>query len=94
MMRNNAAKVKTIQLYTLEEAREIIHIEQQEMKERRSIERRFFIKQRLSGLCLMALGFVPLVLFGNGTLLLFTIPIGGFLTLTKSKPMDFKEKFM
>lgn len=94
MMWNNTAEVETIQLYTLEEAREIIHTEQQEMKERRNIERRFFIKQRLSGLCLMALGFMPLVLFGNGTLLLFTIPVGGYLTFAKSKPMDFKEKFM
>ena len=84
----------TIQLYTLEEAREIINTEQQEKDERRNIDRRFFIKQKLSGLCLMAMGFVPLVLFGNGTLLLFTVPVGGFLTLTKSKPMDFKEKFM
>lgn len=84
----------TIQLYTLEEAREIINTEQQEKDERRNIDRRFFIKQKLSGLCLMAMGFVPLVLFGNGTLLLFTVPVGGFLTLTKSKAMDFKEKFM
>lgn len=84
----------TIQLYTLEEARKIINVEQQEKEERRNIDRRFFIKQKLSGLCLMAMGFVPLVLFGNGTLLLFTVPVGGFLMLTRSKAMDFKEKFM
>ena len=83
-----------IQLYTLEEAKEIINTEYQEMEERRNIERRFFIKQKLSGLGLMALGFIPLALFGNGTLLLFTIPVGGFLIFAKNKVMDFKEKFM
>lgn len=93
-MRSNTAEVETIQLYTLEEAREILETAQQEEEERRNIERRFFIKQRLSGLYLMVLGFMPLILFGDKTLLLFTIPVGGFLTLTKSKPMDFKEKFM
>ena len=84
----------TIQLYTLEEARKIINVEQQEKEERRNINRRFFIKQKFSGLGLMALGFIPLALFENGTLLLFTIPVGGFLIFAKSKVMDFKEKFM
>lgn len=93
-MRGNTAEVETIQLYTLEEARKIINVEQQEKEERRNINRRFFIKQRLSGLCLMVLGFIPGILIGNYAMAVFFLPTGLYFFLSKKKWLDFKEKFM
>lgn len=84
----------TIQLYTLEEARKIINVEQQEKEERRNINRRFFIKQKLSGLGLIVLSLIPASLYGEGGIALFAIPFGLYFILTKKKIMDFKEKFM
>lgn len=84
----------TIQLYTLEEARKIINVEQQEKEERRNINRCFFIKQKLSGLGLIVLSLIPASLYGEGSIALFAIPFGLYFILTKKKIMDFKEKFM
>ena len=83
--------------YTLEQAREIIAeenrqkaIRRAERKARRKAERIYYIKQKLSGLTMAAIGiFTPFLLDGDATISLIALPLGLFLMFTKEKVMMF-----
>ena len=83
--------------YTLEQAREIIAeenrqkaIRRAERKARRKAERIYYVKQKLSGLTLAAIGiFTPFLLDGDATISLIALPLGLFLMFTKEKVMMF-----
>lgn len=83
--------------YTLEQAREIIAeenrqkaIRRAERKARRKAERIYYIKQKLSGLTMAAIGiFIPFLLDGDATFSLIALPLGLYLLFTKEKVMMF-----
>ena len=83
--------------YTLDQAREIIAeenrqkaIRRAERKARRKAERIYYIKQKLSGLTMAAIGiFTPFLLDGDATFSLIALPLGLFLMFTKEKVMMF-----
>lgn len=83
--------------YTLEQAREIIReenrqkaIKRAERKARRKAEKIYYIKQKLSGLTMAAIGiFTPFFLDGDATISLIALPLGLFLMFTKEKVMMF-----
>ena len=83
--------------YTLDQAREIIAeenrqkaIRRAERKARRKAERIYYIKQKLSGLTIAAIGiFTPFLLDGDATFSLIALPLGLFLVFTKEKVMMF-----
>lgn len=53
-------------------------------------ERRYFIKQKLSGLTVAAIGIItPILLDGNVTFSLIALPLGIWLLFTKEKVMMF-----
>lgn len=55
---------------------------------RQRTERLYYIKQRLSGAIMTAMGIVmPLMLDGDATFSLFVLPLGIFLLLTREKVM-------
>ncbi len=57
---------------------------------RQRTERLYYIKQRLSGAIMTAMGIVmPLMLDGDATFSLFVLPLGIFLLLTREKVMVF-----
>ena len=62
------------------------------MKKKR-IERLYYIKQRISGFVLLAIGVAaPFVLDGDGTASLLMVPLGSYLLFTKEKIMEFEGK--
>lgn len=70
----------TIRLYTLDEAEEII-----------SRRRFYFMKQKLCGILMMAIGIIcPIVFNGDATFSLIVVPIGIGLLVTKQQVMNFK----
>lgn len=78
--------------YTLDQAREIIRQEnlQKALKKQRIRERKkavllYYIKQKLMGICSIAIGIVPIILEKDGTVASITIPFGLFLIFTKKK---------
>ena len=83
--------------YTLEQAREIIReenrqkaIRRAERKARRKAERIYYIKQKLAGLTLAAIGIlIPFVCDGDATASILILPLGLFLMFTKEKVMMF-----
>ena len=83
--------------YTLDQAREIIAeenrqkaIRRAERKARRKAERIYYIKQKLSGLTMAAIGIItPFLLDGDATFSLIALPLGLFLLFTKEKVMMF-----
>lgn len=59
-------------------------------KARRKAERIYYIKQKLSGLIMAAIGiFTPFLLDGDATFSLIALPLGLFLVFTKEKVMMF-----
>lgn len=57
---------------------------------RQRTERIYYLKQRLSGAIMAAIGIImPFVLDGDATFSLFALPLGIFLLLTKEKVMTF-----
>ena len=93
----NTNIVATYDYYTLEQAREIIKeenrqkaIRRAERKARRKAERIYYIKQKLAGLTLAAIGIlIPFVCDGDATASLLVLPMGLYLLSTKEKVMDF-----
>ena len=85
--------------YTLEQAREIIAeenrqkaIRRAERKARRKAEKIYYIKQKLSGLTMAAIGIlIPFVCNGDATASLLVLPMGLYLLFTKEKVMDFRR---
>lgn len=57
---------------------------------RQRTEHLYYMKQRLSGVIMAAIGIVtPFLLDGDATISLFALPMGIFLLLTKEKVMIF-----
>lgn len=96
-MMQNTNIVATYDYYTLDQARQIIAeedrqkaIRQAKQKARRKAQAVYYIKQRLSGLVMAAIGIViPILAEGDATFSLFALPLGIFLLLTKEKVMTF-----
>ena len=84
-------------LYTLEEAKQIIKeenrqkaVKRAERKARKRAEAIYYIKQKLSGLTMAAIGIItPILLDGDVTFSLFALPVGIWLLFTKEKVMMF-----
>lgn len=84
-------------LYTLEEAKEIIEEENKQKairmakrKARKRAETIYYMKQKLSGLTMVAIGIItPILLGGDATFSLVALPLGIWLIFTKEKVMMF-----
>ena len=93
----NTNIIATYDYYTLEQARQIISeenrqkaIRKAEQKARKKAETIYYIKQKLSGLTLAAVGIIaPILLDGDATFSLIALPLGIWLLFTKEKVMMF-----
>ena len=93
----NTNIVATYDYYTLDQARQIIAeenrqkaIRRAERKARKKAERIYYIKQKLSGLTIAAIGIItPILLGGDATFSLIALPLGIWLLFTKEKVMMF-----
>lgn len=80
--------IKTV--YTYEEWLEEYNHRETKRRIRQRTERLYYMKQRLSGAIMAAIGIVtPFVCNGDETVSLFALPLGIFLLLTKEKVMTF-----
>lgn len=93
----NTNIVATYDYYTLDQARQIITeenklkaIRRAERKARKKAETIYYIKQKLSGLTIAAIGIITPILFGgDATFSLIALPLGIWLVFTKEKVMMF-----
>ena len=93
----NTNIVATYDYYTLDQARQIIAEENKqkairsaERKARKRVEAIYYIKQKLSGVVLAAIGIItPILLDGDATFSLIALPVGIYLLFTKEKVMKF-----
>ena len=93
----NTNIIVTYDYYTLDQARHIIAeenkqkaIRKAERKARKRAEAIYYIKQKLSGLTMAAVGIItPILLDGDATFSLIALPVGIWLLLTKEKVMMF-----
>ena len=93
----NTNIVATYDYYTLDQARQIIAeenkqkaIRRAERKARKRAETIYYIKQKLSGLTIAAIGIItPIICDGDATFSLIALPLGIYLLLTKEKVMTF-----
>ena len=86
---NTAVKLntETIETSMTYSERERIHTQN---ARKRKAERTYYIKQKISGLTLSAIGIiVPIICDGDATFSLITLPMGIWLLLTKEKVMMF-----
>ena len=91
----NTNIVTTYDYYTLDQARQIIAEENRqkairgaERKTRKRAETIYYIKQKLSGLTMAAVGIItPILLDGDATFSLIALPLGIWLLFTKEKAM-------
>ena len=82
-------------LYTLEEAKKIIEEENKQKairKAKQKVQKRaetiYYMKQKLSGLTIAAIGIIiPFINDGDVTFSLFALPLGIWLLFTKEKVM-------
>lgn len=96
----NTNIVASYDYYTLEQAREIIReenrqkaIRREERKARRKAERIYYVKQKLSGLTLAAIGIlIPFICDGDATASVLLVPLGLYILFTREKVMDFRGK--
>lgn len=80
--------IKTV--YTYEEWLKEYNHRETKRRIRQRTERLYYMKQRLSGAIMAAIGIVtPFVCDGDVTVSLFALPLGIFLLLTKEKVMTF-----
>ena len=93
----NTNVVKTYDYYTLDQARQIIAeenkqkaIRKAERKARKRAEAIYYIKQKLSGLTMIAIGIItPIICDGDATFSLIALPLGIWFLFTKEKVMIF-----
>ena len=93
----NTNIVETYDYYTLDQARQIMAeenrqkaIRRTERKARKKAEKIYYIKQKISGLTMTAVGIItPILLDGDCTFSLFALPVGIWLLFTKEKVMMF-----
>lgn len=77
-------------VYTYEEWLKEYNRRETKRRIKQKAERLYYIKQRLSGLIMAAIGIaMPFVLDGDATVSLVTLPLGIFLMMTKEKVMTF-----
>ena len=93
----NTNIVATYDYYTLDQARKIIAeenkqkvIKRAERKARKRAKTIYYIKQKLSGLTMVAMGIItPIICSGDATFSLIALPLGIYLLFTKEKVMMF-----
>ena len=93
----NTNIVATYDYYTLDQARQIIAeenkqkaIRREERKARKKAETIYYIKQKLSGMIIAAIGIItPIICDGDATFSLIALPLGIWLLFTKEKVMMF-----
>ena len=93
----NTNIVATYDYYTLDQARKIIAeenkqkvIKRAERKVRKRAKTIYYIKQKLSGLTMVAMGIItPIICNGDATFSLIALPLGIYLLFTKEKVMMF-----
>ena len=86
---NTAIKLNTETIETVMTYSEWEKIYTQEELKRKA-EREYYIRQKLSGLVMAAVGIViPILLDGDATFSLFALPVGIWLLFTKEKVMMF-----
>ena len=93
----NTNIIATYDYYTLDQARQIIAeenrqkaIRRAERKARKRAEKIYYIKQKLSGLTMAAIGIIiPILLDGDATFSLIALPLGIWLLFTKEKVIMF-----
>ena len=93
----NANIVATYDYYTLDQARQIIAeknrkkaIRMAKRKSQKRAETIYYIKQKLSGLTIAAIGIITQILLdGDATFSLIALPLGIWLLCTKEKAMMF-----
>ena len=93
----NTNIVATYDYYTLDQARQIITEENRqkairmaERKARKKAETIYYIKQKLSGMIIAAIGIItPIICDGDATFSLIALPLGIWLLFTKEKVMMF-----
>ena len=77
-------------VYTYEEWLKEYNRRETKRRIRQRTERLYYMKQRISGAIMTAIGIVtPFVLDGDATFSLVVLPLGIFLLLTKEKVMTF-----
>ena len=93
----NTNIVATYDYYTLDQAKKIIAeenkqkaIRREERKARKKAETIYYIKQKLSGMIIAAIGIItPIICDGDATFSLIALPLGIWLLFTKQKVMMF-----
>ena len=93
----NTNIVATYDYYTLDQARQIIAeenkqkaIRREERKARKKAKTIYYIKQKLSGMIIAAIGIItPIICEGDATFSLIVLPLGIWLLFTKEKVMMF-----
>ena len=86
---NTAIKLNTETIETVMTYSEWERIHTQKARKRKA-ERTYYIKQKLSGLTMAAIGIVmPILLDGDGTFSIIALPLGIYLLFTKEKVMMF-----
>ena len=93
----NTNIIATYDYYTLDQAKKIIAeenkqkaIRRAERKARKKAETIYYIKQKLSGLTMAAIGIIiPIICDGDATFSLIALPLGIRLIFTKEKIMMF-----
>lgn len=76
---------ETIIMYTLDEAREIIHKERAKQKAKRLSIFKQKIKQKMLGIAMIGISILIPILLKDITVSVFTLPLGAYLLLTKEK---------
>lgn len=85
---NNLQAIETV--YTYEEWLKEYNRQETKRRIRQRTEHLYYMKQRLSGAIMAAIGIVtPFVLDGDVTFSLIVLPLGIFLLLTREKVMIF-----
>ena len=86
---NTAIKLNTETINETITYSELKRINTQKVRKRKA-ERTYYIKQKLSGLTMAAVGIItPILLDGDVTFSLFALPLGIWLMFTKEKVMMF-----
>ena len=86
---NTAIKLNTETIETVMTYSEWERIHTQKQRKRKA-KRTYYIKQKLSGLIMAAVGIItPILLDGDVTFSLFALPVGIWLLFTKEKVMMF-----
>ena len=93
----NTNIIETYDYCTLDQARQIITeenkqkaIRRAERKARKKAETFYYIRQKLSGLAMAAVGIItPILLDGDATFSIIALPLGIWLLFTKEKVMMF-----